>query len=102
MTRKTLPWLFTEASCSQEAQGQQGHNPDMNTGCVFDISDYSPSEDIPDADILGQNEEAPLSDPISEFSPPQGASKAGSDRVNRNRTADVNQIRHHLQSVKRN
>lgn len=41
---------------------------------------------------LSLNDEGPLLDPISEFFPLHGGSKAGSDRVNRNRMADLNQI----------
>lgn len=51
------------------AHDSQGHNPNINNGCVFDISDDSLSEGPPDADISGLNCEVPLSDPISEFFP---------------------------------
>ena len=89
VTRKTLPWLFSQASGAHDSQG---HDPNINNGCVFDISDNSLSEGPPDTDISGLNNEVPLSDPISECFPLQGFSKAGDDRANRNRTADVSQI----------
>ena len=45
-TRKTLPWLFSQAS---GAQVSQGHHTENNNS-VFDISDDSVSEDNFEAD----------------------------------------------------
>ena len=87
-TRKTLPWLFSQAS---GAQVSQGHHTENNNS-VFDISDDSVSEDNFEADPGGLNNDLPLSDPISEFSSLHEVSKAGDDRAEKNFIADGNRI----------
>ena len=87
-TRKTLPWLFSQAS---GAQVSQGHHTENNNR-VFDISDDSESEDNFEADPGGLKNDLPLSDPISEFSSLHEVSKAGDDRAVKNFIADGNRI----------
>ena len=43
--RKTLSWPFSQASGVHDTQG---HNPEVDKGCVVDISDTSPSEGPPE------------------------------------------------------
>ena len=87
-TRKTLPWLFSQAS---GAQVSQGHHTE-NNGRVFDISDDSEPEENFDAHPGGLKNDLPLSDPISEFSSLHEVPKAGDDRAVKNSVADGNRV----------
>ena len=87
-TRKTLPWLFSQAS---GAQASQGHHTENNNR-VCNISDDSEPEDNFEADPGGFKNDLPLSDPISEFSSLHEVSKAGDDRAVKNSIADGNRV----------
>ena len=88
VTRKTLPWLFSQAS---GAQASQGHHTENNNR-IFDISDDSEPEDNLDAEPGGLRNDLPLSDPISEFSSLHEVSKAGNGRAVKNSIADGNRV----------
>ena len=89
ITRKTLPRLFSQASCAHDSQANHTRN---NNSDVLDISDDSVSEGNIEADPSGLNHDAPLSDPISEFSPLRESSKVGDDRGPKSSIDDVNRI----------
>ena len=62
--RKTLPWLFSQAS---GAPFSQGHRAEENSQ-ILEISDDSDSENHLEAEPGELQNDLPLSDPISEFS----------------------------------
>ena len=62
--RKTLPWLFSQAS---GAPFSQGHRAEENSQ-ILEISDDSHSENHLEAEPGELQNDLPLSDPISEFS----------------------------------
>ena len=76
-TRKTLPWLFSQAS---GAPFLQGHHADENSH-ILEISDDSDYENHLDAEPGELQNDLPLSDPISEFSPLREPSGVGDGRA---------------------
>ena len=76
-TRKTLPWLFSQAS---GAPFSQGHHADENSQ-ILEISDDSDSENHLEAEPGELQNDLPLSDPISEFSSLREPSGVGDGRA---------------------
>ena len=76
-TRKTLPWLFSQAS---GAPFLQGHHADENSQ-ILEISDDSDFENHLEAEAGELQNDLPLSDPISEFSPLREPSGVGDGRA---------------------
>ena len=76
-TRKTLPWLFSQAS---GAPFSQGHHADENSQ-ILEISDDSDSENYLEAEPGELQNDLPLSDPISEFSSLREPSGVGDGRA---------------------
>jgi len=83
-TRKTLPWLFSQAS---GVPTSQSHHADNNNR-IFEISDDSEPENNLEAAPGELRNDLPLSDPISEFSSSHEVSKAGNGRAAKNSFAE--------------
>ena len=75
--RKTLPWLFSQAS---GAPFSQGHRAEENSQ-ILEISDDSDSENHLEAEPGELQNDLPLSDPISEFSSLREPSGVGDGRA---------------------
>ena len=76
-TRKTLPWLFSQAS---GAPPSQRHHADDNSQ-ILEISDDSESENHLEAEPGELQNDLPLSDPISEFPSSRETSGVGDGRA---------------------
>ena len=76
-TRKTLPWLFSQASGAPLSQGY--HADEIRQ--ILEISDDSDSENHLEAEPGELQNDLPLSDPISEFSSLREPSGVGDGRA---------------------
>ena len=75
--RKTLPWLFSQAS---SVPFSQGHRAEENSQ-ILEISDDPKSENHLEAEPGELQNDLPLSDPISEFSSLREPLRVGNSRA---------------------
>ena len=87
-TRKTLPWLFSQAS---GAPTSQRHHVDDNSR-IFEISDDSESENYLEAGPGELRNDLPLFDPISEFPSSREISGVGNGRAANSSSAEGKRV----------
>ena len=88
MSRKTLPWLFSQAS---GVPTSQSHHAD-NKARIFEISDDSESDDNMEAASGELRNDLSLSDPISDFPISHVIFKVGKGRATKNFIAEGKEV----------